>query len=284
MQLAQKTIKSTVSISGTGIHSGDRSTVTLLGATSGGVVFNVKNKSSDKFERIPAKIENLVDSRFKTVLSRRGSTINTVEHILASVSAHGIDHISIQVDGDEIPILDGSAKQWVELLNKAGEQSLNKRKKSIKIIKPVHVSNKDSWCRIEPGAVFSVNYTLSYSHPAVRFQQLFINLDRSAFVKEISESRTFGFIKDIEFLKSKSLARGAGLHNTLVFDETGVVNQEGLRHPDEPVRHKILDVVGDLALAGYKIEGNFVGFRSGHQLNHKLVSAILADRSCYKLV
>lgn len=274
---SQQTIKNTMQSQGVGIHSGKISQLTFHAApVNAGVEFHVMNEDQC-IAVIPATIEYLLDKNtLRTVLTNHGFRVETVEHLLAALRAHNIDNVYIKIWGQEIPIHDGSAANWSQLIEHAGIQEQPFPIRAIKIIKPMKVTENDSWASLSPGPDSSFRYDMEYDHPLIGNQSFEFKLSQCEFQKQISSARTFGFLKDLDTLKLHKLAQGASLLNTLVFDDVKVLNQQALLWHNEPARHKVCDAIGDLSLAGYPIVGMFHGYKSGHALNQKLVVKLLS--------
>jgi UDP-3-O-[3-hydroxymyristoyl] N-acetylglucosamine deacetylase len=274
----QKTLKYPLWCLGVGLHSEEQVKVQLNPAEENtGIIFQIMNDQNNVVAHIPAKITNLTDSNLRTVLSSNKFSISTTEHLLAAASAYGISNMLIQVWGSELPIFDGSAAIWTFLLDCAGVQDQTSLLKSIRVVREVIVRNGLSWCKLSPGIGLQVDYCLNYDHPSVGEQYFSTYVDKNMFTLHLSRARTFGFIKDLDYVRSQGLAKGADLSNTLVFDATKLLNQNQLIWPNELARHKIVDAIGDLALAGSPIQGIFRGNQSGHALNHRLVRELLSD-------
>lgn len=273
----QHTITNIISYKGIGLHSGSVTEIHILpGAVDQGIEFHVMDEWN-YVATIPATIYYTSDGSFRTELCNNGRHIDTVEHLLAALQMAGIDNAIINVWGKEIPIMDGSSKGWLDLILSSGKSKQTAPRKYIKILRDVKVGTDDAWCKIEPSVTseFIVDYNLNYSHPLIGEQSISVEVCFNTFSSDLADARTFGFIKDIDKLKSAGLAAGASLDNTVVFDDDSVINETGLRWHNEPVRHKVLDVIGDLSLIGHPIIGKFTGYRSGHKLNQSLVSALM---------
>jgi|FreactcultureFD7_1027221.scaffolds.fasta_scaffold11912_2 UDP-3-O-[3-hydroxymyristoyl] N-acetylglucosamine deacetylase len=280
----QKTIKQPIWCCGTGLHSGQDSRVQLVPANvNTGIVFQIMN-GSNVTENIPAHIDYVKSGKLRTVLQSGNSSVETTEHLLAACMARGISNLQIQVWGNEIPIHDGSAGSWIFLLDCAGTQIQESYIKSIEILKEVEVRDGYAYCKLSPSTTFKLDYHLGYDHHLLGSQHYEFDFNQTNFDKNLANARTFGFIKDLEQLLIHGLSKGAGLHNTLVFGKDNLLNPEGMSWIDEPVRHKIVDAIGDLSLAGAPIVGKFSGYRSGHHLNHLLVSTLLKDTACWKWI
>ncbi len=319
MKIQQKTIAKPVTLIGTGLHSGKEVTLTLLPAEIGhGIIFertdlivetglesNLKtklqpdtesitnkiNKNNKRHPRIPATAELITDTMMSSNLIKNGVKVGTVEHLLSAISAMEIDNLLIQVSAPEIPIMDGSAIEFIKLIEQAGiiEQASNR--KFLKIIKPVKIEIDDKWVELLPPSEqqktgFTMTFEISFEHPAIANTPQIAHFDFSKdnFIKQISQARTFGFQKDIDYLRQNGLALGGSLDNAIVVGDEGIVNDEGLRFSDEFVSHKILDAVGDLYLIGYPLLGRYNAYKSGHELNNSLIRAVLADKNSYEIV
>jgi len=279
----QCTLARPVSISGIGLHTGRRINMALRPAAAGtGIVFH--RTEGERTVSIEAISANVVDTRMATVLGKGGLSVSTVEHLLAAVSAFGIDNVHIDIDGPEVPIMDGSALPFVELLQRAGVRRLSRSRKFLAIRKPVTVVDGEKRVSLIPSRFFLITYDIAFDHPSISLQHRSIKCSTELFRRDIAPARTFGFLRDVEYLKSRGLAQGGSLENAVILDDQGVVNPEGLRFQDEFVRHKILDSVGDLSLIGYPILGHVKAFKAGHDINHQVVEKILSSPECWKLV
>lgn len=281
----QTTIKSRVSLSGIGVHSGKPVSVHFSPADADtGIVFHCHGPNG--VVDIRALISEVAATDLATVLGDlAGAHAATVEHLMATLLGLGIDNVSIDIDGREVPILDGSAALFVDAFDQAGIQRLSAKRRYIRILKPVRLDNGGSWAEFRPyeGTRFEVE--IDFESPAIGRQALAIDLDADAFRREIARARTFGFMKDVERLWAAGYALGSSLENSVVIgDDHRVINMEGLRYPDEFVRHKTLDAVGDLALAGSRFIGCFRSYRGGHKLNATALRRLLADHSAYQIV
>jgi UDP-3-O-[3-hydroxymyristoyl] N-acetylglucosamine deacetylase len=265
--MRQHTIRKTVALEGIGLHSGKPARLAVSPAPpDSGIVFRVGN------ERIPAAPESVVDSHYATTVGRNGTRIQTVEHLMAATAGLGIDNLEVEVDGNEIPAGDGSAKPFVALLLSAGRAQQAARRRPIDIPHPIRVGGSGRWIHIEPSSTFRISYTLDNDHPAVGTQVLSCTPTEESFVEEYAPARTYGFLKDLGAMRKHGLALGGSLDNAIVVGKRGTLN--GLRYRDEFVRHKILDLIGDLALLGRPIHGHVIARNAGHALNFELVVAI----------
>ncbi len=278
--VAQRTLNHPIRCSGIGLHSGRKVELALRPAPENtGIVFHRRTERG--LVAIPAHAEYVVDTRMCTTLGKDGATIATVEHLLSAMAGLGIDNAIIEVDGPEVPIMDGSSAPFVFLIQCAGIREQNAPKKVLRIVRKVEVEDGDKKCSLHPAAGFKVSYLLDYDHPMLRSRRTVVDFSTQAYTREVARARTFGFLHEIEALQKAGLALGGSLENAIVLDAYRVVNEGGLRYEDECVRHKILDTVGDLALAGHPVVGAFEGERTGHDMNHRLVRALLADESAW---
>lgn len=283
----QRTLKSVVSVIGVALHSGERVTLTLRPApVNTGIAFRRVDK--DEKILIHANAHSVVDTTLATTLANKDHPeirVSTVEHLLSAFAGLGITNALVDITAAEIPIMDGSSTSFVFLIQRAGIKEQEALMKFIKIKSKVMVTEKDKWACLEPYDGFKMSVGLDYDHPAIhkKLQNLTIDFSKSSYVKEISRARTYGFLKEVEYLKSKNLAKGGTLENAIVLDDYRVLN-DNLRYDDELVRHKILDAIGDIYLLGYPIIGSFSGFKSGHALNNKLLRSLLATESSWEIV
>lgn len=283
--IKQRTLKNTIRATGVGVHSGKKVYLTLRPApVNTGIVF--QRVDLDVPVLIPARSEFVGDTALSTTLTKDGVNISTVEHLLAALAGLGIDNAFIDVNNAEVPIMDGSAGPFVFLIQSAGIEEQNAPKQFIKIKKKVTFEVDDKSVSLEPYDGFKAAFTVDYNHPMFRDRRNHCEIDFSAnsFVKEISRARTFGFLSDAEKMRKMNLALGASMDNTVVMDDFRVLNEDGLRYDDEFAKHKILDAIGDMYLAGKNIIGYFTGHKSGHALNNELLKTLLADESAYELV
>lgn len=279
----QQTLKSKISCSGTGLHSGVNVSMTLLPAPPNtGIIFRRTDTDGNGLE-VAALVENVVDDRMCTTLGDgEGATIATVEHLMAALCGCGIDNLYIEVEGSELPIMDGSAAPFVFLIECAGIVEQDAPRRVIEILKPVRVEDEDRQVELLPGDGFSVDFEIEFESDAIGRQDMSVDLVNGTFKGELSRARTFGFIEEVDQLRAMGLALGGSLDNAVVVSGNEVLNEDGLRYKDEFVRHKILDCVGDLYLAGAPIIGHFKGHRSGHALNHSIVRSLLADQGSWR--
>ncbi|HTP28285.1 MAG TPA: UDP-3-O-acyl-N-acetylglucosamine deacetylase [Anaeromyxobacteraceae bacterium] len=281
--LSQRTIRSPVGCIGIGLHSGARVQMTLRPASAGsGIVFTrVDLKPAVD---IPARAEYVVDTRFATTLGLGEVRVGTVEHLLSALNGLGIDNLRIEVDGPEIPIMDGSAGPFVYLLRTAGVELQRKLKRFLVVRKAIEVREGDKLARIAPAPQFGISCTIDFDHPLIKDQDLRVVLSDRVYYREIARARTFTLLRDVEGLKRVGLARGGSLENAIVVDDFNILNPEGLRFADEFVRHKVLDIMGDLALCGLPVIGHFTSHKSGHTLNQKLVRQLAVPSDSVEVV
>ena len=283
--LKQRTIKKIIKASGTGLHSGKNVLINFLPHhIDGGIVF--RRIDLDPPVDIPASALLVQETVMSSNLVVGEVRIGTVEHLMSALAGMGIDNIIIEVSAAEIPIMDGSAGPFIYLLQQAGLQEQEAAKKYILITQPVEVCVDDKRAAFLPYHGFQVNFTIDFDHPAFedKYKTAEIDFSTTSFIEEISRARTFGFMRDLDYLREHNLALGASLDNAIGVDEHGVVNHDGLRFSDEFVRHKMLDAIGDLYLVGHSIIGRFEGYKSGHALNNQLLRKILATSNCYEIV
>ena len=278
---SQRTLRRIVHCAGIGLHSGQKVTLTLKPAPAD---YGIRFKRADLGGvEIPALISHLGGrQQLQTGLMNGQASVETVEHLLAALRSLGVDNVCIELNQSEVPIMDGSSAPWVYLIQDAGVKELGTARKVIQITRQIQVQQGDKRMAFYPADRFKVSYTISFDHPMLRHQQKTLDLDEQAFVNEIAPARTFGFLKEVEMLRQRGLALGGSLENAIVLGETGVLNP--LRFDDEFVRHKILDVIGDLALIGYSVVGHLVVHRGGHALHTAFASELLRQRDAWQLV
>ena len=276
------TLAAPVTASGIALHAGSRVTMTLAPAPAGqGVVF-VRGDMGGAV--IPARYDLVCETRLGTVIEQDGARVGVIEHLMAAVAGAGLDDLTVTLDGPEPPILDGDALSYLLLIQQAGLKSQNVPRQAIEILKSVRVIQKDASASLIPAPTTSYEVEIEFSAAAIGRQTFALDFSPATFAELIAPARTFGFMKELEGLNAMNLARGASLENTLALDETGVVNPGLMRFPDEFVRHKILDAVGDMALAGAPLLGQFHGVRSGHAVNNALLRALFSDESAFRRV
>ncbi|MBV1876844.1 MAG: UDP-3-O-acyl-N-acetylglucosamine deacetylase [Pseudomonadales bacterium] len=285
----QRTLHNVIRATGVGLHTGEKVFLTLRPApVNTGIVFI--RTDVDPPTKIPALTENVGDTTLATTISKDNVRVSTIEHLMAAFSGLGVDNAYVEVNGPEMPIMDGSAATFVFLIQSAGIEEQSALKKFIRILDTVSVTGSDDvgWhnqtATIKPFNGFKVSHTIVYDNAVIKAQEASINFSTTSFVKEVSRARTFGLMQEFEHLRERNLAQGGSLDNAVVVDEFRVLNDEGLRHQDEFVRHKILDAIGDLHLLGYSIIGEFVGYKSGHAANHALRTALLENSQAWQIV
>jgi UDP-3-O-[3-hydroxymyristoyl] N-acetylglucosamine deacetylase len=281
----QRTLKDSIRATGIGLHSGAKVYMTLRPApANSGIVF--RRLDLPEPVDIPAQAHNVTQTELGTTLEAGGAKVSTVEHLLAAMAGLGVDNAYVDLTAAEVPIMDGSAAPFVFLLQSAGIEELTAPKRFIRILQPVEVRDGDKWARLTPHNGFRLKFQIDFDHPALRKHRQESELDFSAtaFLKEISRARTFGFLRDLENLRAKDLTLGGSFDNAIVMDEYRVLNEDGLRFADEFVRHKILDAIGDLYLLGSCLVGEFTAYKSGHQLNNLLLRELLAQPASHEAV
>jgi len=283
--IRQRTLRNTIKATGVGLHSGRKVYLTLRPAPADtGIVF-VRTDLSPAVA-IPAKAIAVTETTLSTTVERDGVKVSTIEHLMAAMAGMAIDNCYVDVTAAEIPIMDGSSGPFVFLIESAGIEEQSAARKFLRIKKPITVTDGDKVASFKPFNGFKMSFTIDFNHPAFkgRNQTIDIDLSSSAFVREISRARTFGFMRDIEYLRSRNLALGGSMDNAVVLDDFRVLNEEGLRYDDEFVRHKMLDAIGDLYLLGRPVIGEFSAFKSGHALNNKLAREVLAMQDAWDIV
>jgi UDP-3-O-[3-hydroxymyristoyl] N-acetylglucosamine deacetylase len=283
--IKQRTLKNTIRATGVGLHTGDKVYLTLHPSEPDtGIRF--RRVDLEVPVMIEARPENVGETKLSTTLVRDGVKVSTVEHLLSALAGLGIDNAIVDVSAAEVPIMDGSAGPFVFLLQSAGVVEQDAPKQYIRIKQSVRVEDGDKWAAFEPFDGFKVTFTIDFEHPAFseHLKTAVMDFSSTTFVKEVSRARTFGFMKDIEFLRENNLALGGSLDNAIVVDEDRVLNEDGLRYADEFVKHKILDAIGDLYLLGYSLIGEYQGFKSGHALNNKLLLTLLNNKDAWEMV
>lgn len=281
----QRTLKNPIRATGIGVHTGEKVFLNVLPAPiNTGIIF--RRTDCEPVVEIPAKAEYVGDTRFCTTLAKDGVRIGTVEHILSALAGLGIDNVVIELSAPEVPIMDGSSGPFVFLIQSAGICEQEADKQFIRIKAPVELTDGDKFARLEPYDGFQVTLAIDFDHPVIRHgkQESVFEFSSMEYIKQVSRARTFGFLKDFEWLRANQLASGASLDNAIVLDDYRVLNEDGLRYQDEFVRHKVLDAIGDLYLTGHPILGAFRGVKSGHTLNNQLIRALMAQTDAWELV
>ena len=279
--IKQRTIAKSVESVGIGLHKGKPVKLRLepMDVNSGILFYR-----EDQGVTIPLHPDNIVDTQMATVIGKDGVTVSTIEHFLSALYAYGIDNLRIILNDNEMPIMDGSAASFCMLLDEAGIEEQSAGKRIIRIRKPVTVSDGDKYVSLNPSENALFDFTIRFNHPVIAEQHRRFVFSKTNFINEISRARTFGFLKEVQYLRSKNLALGGSLENAIVLDDNKVLNPEGLRFDDEFVRHKILDAIGDLKVLGMPILGEYKAFAGSHELNHKLTTALLQDVDAYEVV
>lgn len=284
--IKQRTIDKTISSIGVGLHKGEKVTLTLRPAPDNtGIVF--RRVDLDPVVDFKVAPELVGDTVMCTCLiNENGVRLSTTEHLMAAIAGLGIDNLIVEVDAAEIPIMDGSANPFVYLLLEAGVAEQRLAKKFIRIKKTVRVEDGDKWAEFKPHNGFKIDFAIEFNHPVIAetTQHMLMDFSAAGFIKDISRARTFGFLHEVEYLRANNLALGGSFDNAVVLDEYRVLNQDGLRYDDEFIKHKILDAIGDLYMAGYSILGEFKAFKTGHALNNQLLCAVLADQENWEFV
>ncbi len=284
--IKQRTLKEAIAATGVGLHKGNKVNLVLRPANPDtGIVF--RRTDLDPVVEIKASPELVRDTRMCTCLINDDNVrVSTVEHLLAAVAAMGIDNLYVEVDSHEIPIMDGSAHPFIYLLQSAGIKEQPKAKRFIRVKKPIRVEEDDKWAELLPHDGFRIDFAIEFDHPAIADTNQMVSMDFNSqnFIRDISRARTFGFMKDIELLRANNLALGGSMDNAVVLDEFRVLNSDGLRYDDEFVKHKLLDAVGDLYMAGHSILGHLRAYKSGHALNNKLLVALMEQQEAWEFV
>jgi len=281
--LRQRTLKNTIRGTGVGLHSGKKVLMVLRPAPEDtGVVF--RRMDLDKTVEIPAYAENVGETTLGTTLIRDGVRVSTIEHLLSAFAGLGIDNAYVELSAEEVPIMDGSASPFVFLLQSAGMEEQAAPKRFARILRSIKVEDGDKWARFDPYDGYKLNFEIEFNHPSFRKrdQTASMKFSTTSFLKEISRARTFGFMRDVELLRSRNLALGGTMENSIVVGEHGILNEDGLRYEDEFVKHKILDAIGDLYLLRRSIIGEFSGHKSGHALNNRLLRTLLATPDAWE--
>ncbi len=287
--IKQKTLKNVIRATGVGLHTGEKIYLTLRPAPADtGIVF--VRVDADPAVEIPALTKFVGDTMLSTTIAKDGQQISTIEHLMSAFSGLSIDNAYVEVSGPEMPIMDGSAATFVFLIQSAGIEEQNALKKFIRITKDVQISDNESErsygqsVALRPYDGFKVSHTIVYDNAVIKEQQATVDFSATSFVKEVSRARTFGLMQDFEYLREQNLIQGGSLDNAVVVDDYRILNDDGLRHEDEFVRHKILDAIGDLYLLGHSLIGEFEGYKSGHTENHALRKKLLQNTDAWEIV
>lgn len=283
--LRQRTLKTAIRATGVGLHTGEKVYMTLRpAAENSGITF--RRVDLDPPVDIPADAELVGETMLGTTLIRDGVKVATVEHLMSALAGLGIDNLYVDLSAPEVPIMDGSAGPFVFLLQSAGIEEQNAAKKFVRIRKKVRVEEGDKWAEFKPLNGFKVNFEISFNHPVFNklSQSASIDFSSTSFLKEVSRARTFCFLRDVETLRARNLTLGGSMDNAIVLDDYRILNEDGLRYANEFVIHKILDAIGDVYLLGHSLIGEFSAHKSGHDLNNKLLRALLADQAAWEEV
>jgi UDP-3-O-[3-hydroxymyristoyl] N-acetylglucosamine deacetylase len=281
----QRTLRNSIRASGIGLHSGRKVLMVMRPAPPNtGIVF--RRVDLDPPADIPARATNVTETNLGTTLAIGTAGVSTVEHLLSALAGLGIDNCFIELTAGEVPIMDGSAGPFVFLIQSAGIEEQSAPKRFVRVRRRIEVEDGDKWARFDPHEGFRVNFEIEFDHPVFRrhSQRATMDFSTTTFLREVSRARTFGFMRDLEFLRARNLALGGTLDNAIVLDDYRILNEDGLRYEDEFVRHKILDAIGDLYLLGHSLIGEFTGFKSGHALNNLLLRTLLADADAWEEV
>ena len=283
--LRQRTLKTVVSASGVGLHTGHKARISLRPApVDTGIVFRRVDLASPV--DIPARADLVSDTRLASCLERAGARVHTVEHLMSALAGLGIDNAYVDLDAAEVPIMDGSASPYVLLIQQAGIVQQAAPKRFLRVVRRVEVREGDKWARLDPYDGYKLSFSIEFKHPVIErsTQSVEVDFADTSYLKEIARARTFGFMHEVENLRESGLALGGGLDNAVVLDEYRVLNAEGLRFADEFIRHKLLDAIGDLYLLGKPVLGAFAAHKSGHALNNRLLRALLAEKGALEAV
>lgn len=283
--IKQRTLKNVIRATGVGLHTGEKVYLTLRPApVETGIVFRrVDLKEPVEIRACP---ENVSDTRLSTTLESNGVRVSTVEHLMSAFAGMGIDNAYVELTAPEVPIMDGSAGPFVFLIQSAGIAEQTTPKRFIRIKRRIVIEEGDKWAAFEPFEGFKVSFAIDFDHPMFRdsTQQAIVDFSTTSFVKEVSRARTFGFMADLESLRSAGLARGGGVDNAIVLDDFRILNDDGLRYEDEFVKHKVLDAIGDLYLLGHPLIGAFSAYKSGHSLNNRLLRMLVTQQDAWEIL
>ena len=281
MDYRQRTIRDSVSCAGIGLHSGEKVELTIKPAPEGTGIIYIRRDLSGHPE-IKAHFKNVVDTNLSTTIGNNGFNISTIEHLMSAFLGLGIDNVRVELDGPEVPIMDGSAAPFIFLLKSVGIKEQKTPKDFIVINKTFKIQDGSRSVNIRPAKDLRISYTIDFDHPLLKNQQYELCFSGRDFIQEISRARTFGFLKDIQILRENGLAKGGSLDNAIVIDDFKIINEGGLRYKDEFVRHKILDFIGDLAIVGSPIIGHFEVRKSGHFLNQQMLNSLMNNKKYWK--
>ena len=281
MDSKQRTVGHEINCAGIGLHSDKTVGLTIKPAPAdSGIVF--ERIDIPGAGKVKGSFDNVIQTNMATTIGVNGSRISTVEHLMAALFGMGIDNALIQIEGEEVPIMDGSSGPFVALLDRAGFAIQNSYKRFFLVKKPIKVTDGNRSIQLHPSDELRISYRIDFDHPLIKDQSYEMTFSKNSFIREISKARTFGFLRDVQTLWDNGLAKGGSLENAIVVDETGVLNNDGLRYKNEFVRHKVLDFIGDLAILGATVIGHFVVERSGHSFNQELLKAFMAQENCWE--
>jgi len=281
MDFRQRTIAKEISCRGIGLHSGKTVEMTIKPSSAdSGIIF--ERIDIPDSHKIKASFDNVIQTNMATTIGVNGCRISTVEHLMAALFGMGIDNALIQIEGEEVPIMDGSSAPFVALLDRAGVAMQDSSKRFFLVKKPIKVSDGNRSIQLHPANELRISYRINFDHPLIKDQSYEMTFSKNSFIREISKARTFGFLRDVQTLWDNGLAKGGSLENAIVVDESGVLNNDGLRYKNEFVRHKLLDFIGDLAILGATVIGHFAVERSGHSFNQELLKAFMAQENCWE--
>jgi UDP-3-O-[3-hydroxymyristoyl] N-acetylglucosamine deacetylase len=281
--LQQRTLRRAVVIDGVGLHSGAKVSLRLLPSAPNTGLFFVRTDLPHQ-PTIPVHSRYAIDTALATTLGRDGAKVATVEHLLAALQGLGLDNLRMEIDGPEVPIMDGSAAPFAQRMNEVGLRLQDAPRQFLVIKRTVAVTDGDKYATFSPARRLRIDCTIDFKHPLISDQQFTLEFSDRSFLRDVAPARTFGFLRDVDRLREAGLARGGSLDNAVVVDDFSILNPEGLRFPDEFVRHKLLDALGDVALLGYPVIGALTAFKTGHALNQRLVAQVLSDPANYQLV
>ncbi len=279
--MKQTTIAKRVELTGIGLHKGKPVRMILEPLEANvGIVFYRRDAGIS----IPLSPDNVVNTKLATVIGKNGFTISTIEHLMSAIYSYGIDNLKISIDADEIPVMDGSSISFCMLLEEAGVKKLSKNKKYIKIKKDIEVRDGKKFARLAPSNDIKFSFEINFDHPVIGRQKYEFDFSKKNFISQIARARTFGFLHEVQYLRSIGLALGGSLDNAIVLDDKKILNSEGLRFKDEFVRHKILDAIGDMSLLGAWFMGNYESFAGSHELNHKLTKKLFESEENFEIL
>ncbi|MBF0203343.1 MAG: UDP-3-O-acyl-N-acetylglucosamine deacetylase [Desulfamplus sp.] len=277
----QQTLEKSVSCSGIGVHSGRKASITIKPAPENhGIKF--RRIDLPGTSDIPALFSMVVDTSLATVVGSHGAIVSTIEHLMAAFAGLAIDNALVEIDGYEMPIMDGSARHFTEIINRSGIKQQQMPRWFFRVIEPITIQDNDKYVTVTPHSHFKISCSIHFDNPVIGSQTLSFDLSPENFAKDICHARTFGFIQDLQYLKMFNLGRGGSLDNAIVIDQNKIINEAGLRYPDEFVRHKLLDCLGDFALLGMPIMGHIQTHKSGHDLNHRFIKTFLTRKESWE--